>query len=164
MAQRADPAVAARLKALQDLTVAELRTEWQALYGVRPPPRVRRPLLELGVAWQLQANAYGGFRPATERRLKRLAAAVAAGEDLPEPPRPRLAPGTRLLRDWHGTTHTVDVTETAYQWQGRTYQSLSAIARAITGARWSGPRFFGLRTGPDGSFTVKSAKQPRSQS
>ncbi|MEQ9015746.1 MAG: DUF2924 domain-containing protein [Marinovum algicola] len=133
--------LADRLAALEGLDVPGLRAEWQRLYGVAPPPRLGRTLLTLAVAWQLQAAVKGGLAPATRRRL----AALAGGA----PPRrvDRLRPGDRLVRVWAGESHTVLVLDTGFEWRGRRWRSLSAIARSITGARWSGPRFFGL-TGP----------------
>ncbi|HKK22991.1 MAG TPA: DUF2924 domain-containing protein [Pseudohaliea sp.] len=123
---------------LDSLGREELIALWHALYRTEPPPRVRRPLLELACAWAIQARDRGGLSPAAERQLK------GAGDARP---RRRIKPGTRLVREWHGTVHVVEVTTQGFLWQGRTHASLSAIARAITGANWSGPRFFGLKGG-----------------
>ena len=93
------------------------------------------------IAYEMQAKCYRGLRPAVARRLDK----VAGGETENTPKTPALNPGTRLFREWNGATHTVDVTDDGFEWRGETYGSLSAIAWQITGARWSGPRFFGLR-------------------
>lgn len=120
----------------------ELIICWRRAYGRPPPTGISRQLLELAAAWTLQAKNRGGLSAKTKRRLKRI---VAAGE--PQAPAKlshRLEPGTRLAREWNGKTHVVDMTAEGALYEGKTYRSLSAAARAITGARWSGPRFFGL--------------------
>jgi Protein of unknown function (DUF2924). len=104
-----------------------------------------RRLLELAAAYEAQARIHGGLKPAVRRRL--LQAAQPAG--LPDAKPRRLAPGTllpgsRLVREWHGRSHTVEVTEDGFLYEGHRYRSLSSIARRITGVRWSGRRFFGL--------------------
>ena len=93
------------------------------------------------ISYEMQAKHYGGLRPIVVRRLDRIAG--GATEDAPKTS--ALDPGTRLVREWNGATHTVDVTDDGFEWRGKTYGSLSVIAREITGAVWSGPRFFGLR-------------------
>ncbi len=100
-----------------------------------------RRLLLLALAYRVQVDAFGALDSKTNRYLR----AVAAGIPEAVRPLPALKPGVRLMREWNGQTHVVDVTEEGILWSGETYPSLSAIARAITGARWSGPRFFGLR-------------------
>lgn len=131
----------------------QLAAVWQCAYRRPPPAGLSRRLLEYAAAWHLQAERYGGLKPEAKRKLKRLAAQHArdSGARSPEPgqpdrakPRPALAPGTRLIREWGGRSHVVDVVEGGCLYQGRHYGSLSEVARAITGARWSGPRFFGL--------------------
>ncbi len=136
----------AGLRSLADLSSEKLRAEWRRLFRVPPPPRVRRELLLLGVAWKRQERALGGLGGlggATQRRLAEL-----AGADRPsEPDRRRgvrLKPGARLLREWRGETHSVLVLEDGFAWRDQRWRSLSEIACAITGAHWSGPRFFGL--------------------
>jgi len=126
---------------LSDLSHPDLAARWQAVHGAPPPKGMSRRLLLLALAYQLQADAYGALDPKTCRYLR----AVAAGSSETVRPLPALKPGMRFMREWNGRTHVVDVTEEGLLWSGKTYPSLSAIARAITGARWSGPRFFGLR-------------------
>ena len=96
------------------------------------------------IAYRVQEIAYGGLSKATLRRLRALAASTDNDGNVPETAVPRLRPGTRLVREWRGRTHTVIVTETGFDYRGRTYPSLTHIAKVITGAHWSGPRFFGL--------------------
>ena len=112
---------------------------WVDLFGVDPPPRISQRLMRLMIASEIQWKASGRSRAALMRRLEKLAA------DVPGPGKPRIKPGTRLVREWHGRKHVVDVTAGGFEWQGEVWPSLSAIAREITGTRWSGPRFFGVR-------------------
>ena len=142
------------IAALADRPTADLQARWQALYGAAPPGRVGRDLLIRAVAHALQAQAIGEFSPALRRRLQRLAADIRARGDVAISTRPRVKPGTRLIRQWKDETHEVTVLDDSFLWRGQSYRSLSQIARAITGTRWSGPVFFGLkqRTGrPVGS-------------
>ena len=126
---------------LGDLSYPDLAVRWKAVHGAPPPKGMSRRLLLLALAYRLQTNAYGALDSKTSRYLR----AVASGSPGAVRPLPALKPGMRLMREWNGRTHVVDVTEAGLLWSGETYPSLSAIARAITGARWSGPRFFGLR-------------------
>jgi len=139
-----EDAVAARLQALEGMTYDGLRTEWRRLYRAHPPKRVARDLLVLGVAWKIQEQAYGGLGVATKRRLADLAKTMEQDGDLARGRVARLKPGARLVREWGGQTHTVIVHEDGFEWQGKRWRSLSVIAREITDAHWSGPRFFGL--------------------
>ena len=127
----------AELAALADMTLAKMRERWQQVSD-KPVPRVRRTLLRLALAYELQAALHGGLSRRTEQRL-----AYLAGQNSgPATPRP----GMRLVREWHGVLHTVIIDEEGLiHWQDRTWRSLSEVARAITGTRWSGPIFFGLR-------------------
>ena len=135
-----------QLAAIPELPRAALIERWVAAYGRLPPKGLSRRLLEYAAAWHLQTQAFGGLDPAVRRRLHRLAepdddgtSRVSRDVGSKGPP-----PGSRLVREWHGRTHTVDVLETGFLCDGQHYGSLSEVARAITGARWSGPRFFGL--------------------
>lgn len=135
-----------KLAAIPDLQRAELMTIWAAAYGHPPPKGLSRRLLEYAAAYHLQARALGRLKPAARRKLKQLAGASGSGavSQAPASKPKTLSPGSRLIREWHGKTYTVEILEGAYQCDGQRYQSLSEVARAITGARWSGPRFFGL--------------------
>ncbi|MGE0719071.1 MAG: DUF2924 domain-containing protein [Alphaproteobacteria bacterium] len=137
--------VAARLQALEAMDHATLRSEWRRLYRVQPPKRIGRDLLMLGVAWKIQERAYGGLGAATKRRLADLVNTLQRDGDVTRQRVARLKPGAKLLREWHCETHTVVVHEDGFEWRGTRWRSLSLIAREITGARWSGPRFFGLK-------------------
>ncbi len=136
--------LAARLRALEELDYDALRAEWRRLYRAHPPKRVSRDLLMLGVAWKVQERAYGGLGAATKRRLADLAKTMEQDGDLARSRVARLKPGARLVREWRGETHAVIVLEDGFEWRDERWRSLSVIAREITGAHWSGPRFFGL--------------------
>jgi hypothetical protein len=126
---------------LAGLSRSELAERWQAIFGSVPPKGVKRGLLERACAYDIQAKAFGGLRRPTKKSL----AAVADGGALKAPPsKLGLKPGSHLLREWHGVVHRAEVTHDGILWNGRRYRSLSAVARAITGTSWSGPRFFGL--------------------
>jgi DUF2924 family protein len=140
-----DPEVARRLEALCDLTLEELRKEWRRLYRSQPP-RFSRDLLVRAIAYRIQELRYGGLSKATRRKLASLIEARDSGAEIAKKTAQRVRPGTRLIREWNGRTHTVMVEDDGFSYAGRTYRSLSVVARAITGARWSGPRFFGLAT------------------
>ena len=141
---RSEPEVEAELEGLMDLSHAELKAQWNALYEVPCPKHMSRKFLLGAVAFRIQENTFGGLKKSTRRRLEKVAAGLAAGKPIKQPG-PRIKPGTRLLREWNGTVHEVIVLETAVQYRGERWPSLSAVAREITGARWSGPRFFGLK-------------------
>jgi hypothetical protein len=138
-----DADLAAKLDALPKTDLDDLRRHWRRLYR-SPPPMIGRDLLVLGVAWKLQAQVLGGLAPATRRRIAGLVATMEDKGDLTKARMSQLKPGSRLMRVWQGRTHTVLVLEDGYEWRGAHHASLSAIARSITGTRWSGPRFFGL--------------------
>jgi hypothetical protein len=135
----------ARLAALPEMAVVDLRTEWRRLYRADPPKGISRQLLELAVAWKLQERVHGGLSTAVKRRLGELAKSMDENGDLAKARAIRLKPGVRLIREWQGQTHDVLVLEDGFQWRGKRWRSLSAIAREISGAHWSGPRFFGLQ-------------------
>lgn len=116
---------------------AELQDRWAKLTG-RPVPKLSIAMLRLALGYELQARAKGGLSRAARRQLD--------GSGDARPRAMPLAPGLRLVREWQGTVHVVTVDETgAIHWNGRRWKSLSEVARAITGTRWSGPAFFGLR-------------------
>jgi hypothetical protein len=121
----------------------ELRCEWRRLY-CREPPRFSRDLLIRGINYRLQEIEHGGLNKSTRRKLKTLAKMFETTGRVAPDPGLSLKPGARLVREWHGRTHTVTVTDDGFEYAGAAYQSLTKIARKITGAHWSGPRFFGL--------------------
>lgn len=109
--------------------------------GGRSPPGASRQLLELAAAWSIQAKRHGGLKRSAATGLKRQTG--GGGRQIAKPRR-KIQPGVRLVREWNGRTHIVDATPDGFVYAGQAFRSLSAIAREITGARWSGPRFFGL--------------------
>ena len=143
--------------AIGDLPRQDLVVAWSKAHDCPPPKGLKRPLLQLSAAWHLQAKRLGGLSTTSKNRLRHHASSndkaaaprISAGKNasltggncrLPA----ALASGTRLMREWNGRMHVVDVTDDGFVFDGKTYRSLSAIARRITGAHWSGPRFFGL--------------------
>ena len=143
----ADPdALSARVAVLASLGLEDLRLEWRKLYRSAAPVRLSRDLLQRSIAHRLQEEALGGLSAATLRQLGALSRSLAAtGKQPPVAPAVKLKPGTTLVREWHGRTHTVIVQNKGFEHEGRHYVSLTQIAHLITGAHWSGPRFFGLR-------------------
>jgi hypothetical protein len=115
------------------------------MYGVEPPLRVSRELLIRAVAYRLQEQALGGLKESTRKLLLRLARDTRDGKPLKVSPSAPTSAGTVLMRDWQGVTHEVRVLDRGVLYQRRRYRSLSEVARLITGSRWSGPLFFGLR-------------------
>lgn len=123
---------------LKDMNRPELLDVWRELFSEPPPKGLSSAFLRRFIAFEKQARGHGGLPGDFHRRLARQANGKGAARS------PALKPGGRLLREWNGVTHVVDVHEDGFVWNGQQFRSLSAIARAITGARWSGPRFFGL--------------------
>src|SRR5204863_7820093 len=134
------------LSRLPELDLRQLRETWCRLYKMAAPRRLSRELLMRAVAYRLQELASGGLRPELQRQLHQIASELQQTGRVTIRPRPRLRPGTRLLREWQGRSHEVLVLNDGFSWQATHYRSLSAIARKITGTAWSGPLFFGLRS------------------
>jgi hypothetical protein len=138
--------LASELEQLRELPSEQLRQRWQTLFGAEPPPKLRSSLVIQGIAYRLQEKALGGLKPATARLLERIADDAAARQQSPATPEKiRVNAGTVLIREWHGTKHQVTVLKDGFLFRARRFRSLSQIARAITGSRWSGPLFFGLK-------------------
>ena len=133
-------------RSMDGTSLDELRREWRRLYH-RDPPRISRDLLIRGIGYRLQEIEHGGLGKSTRRKLQTLAKALRITGRVGPTPSLNLKPGARLVREWHGRTHTITVTEDGFDYAGANYPSLSKIATKITGAHWSGPRFFGLRIG-----------------
>lgn len=143
---KTDGAVLARLAALKDMSVNELKAKWTSLFET-PAPNNSRAFLEVRIAGRIQELTYGGLSRDTRRTLDMLADEVegktvrkAMAVDARNP-----MPGTKLVREWNGTEHTVTVLRDGYDLCGKKYKSLSAVAKAITGTNWNGFRFFGFR-------------------
>jgi hypothetical protein len=125
---------------------SDLLALWERLYNKAAPPSIRREILVPFLAYRIQENAQGGLKPSALAELRRIAKSLERNGASKEPlSRARIKTGTRLFRQWRGHTHEVFVTESGYEYRGTGYRSLSEIARKITGTRWSGPAFFGLR-------------------
>ena len=133
--------------ALADLSRDDLVKRWQGIYRACPPKGISRRMMVRAIAYEMQAKKYGGLKPAVSRQLQRIAMGLVAGDRVTIKAASRLKPGARLVREWNGATHVVEVVDDGFIWNGERHSSLSAIARTITGARWSGPRFFGLISG-----------------
>lgn len=140
-----DP-IPARLAALKTMKTPDLKAQWRELFDTEPPPYNRR-FLESRLAYRIQELAYGGLKPETVKRLEALGEQLDGGNITTRRIRHDRKPiaGTKLIREWQGVEHVVTVIGDGFEWQGRPYQSLSAIARAITGTRWNGWVFFGLK-------------------
>lgn len=139
-----DPgAIEGEIDRLRSLDLEGLRREWRRLYH-REPPRISRDLLVLGLGYRLQELAHGGLGKAARRKLQTMAKALQRTGRVAPAPSLSLKPGARLVREWGARTHTVTVTEDGFEYAGETYPSLTKIAKKISGAHWSGPRFFGL--------------------
>jgi hypothetical protein len=124
------------LLSIASMSRTELLSLWSKDWANDPPKNVSRRLLELSAAWHLQCHKFGGPDRELHRLLQGNAGSVAG--------RQSIKPGTRLVREWNGRTHHVEVLAEGFRWNDKTHRSLSSIAKAITGSHWSGPRFFGL--------------------
>jgi hypothetical protein len=135
-----------RLAALQAASTPELKQQWRELFG-KEPPAFNRAYLQSRLAYRIQELAYGGLKPETRARLEALGEQLDGGNVVLRRIRAdsRPLPGTRLVREWQGVEHVVTVRPDDFEYEGRPYRSLSAIARHITGTRWNGHAFFGLR-------------------
>jgi len=139
------PDLRAQLERLRSLKTSELRKMWRDSVGMPPHARVRRELLIPILAYRIQERALGGLKPATARRLRSIAEEFVSGKRNPRKRELTTNPGTRMVRQWQGKLHEVITLESGFFYEGQRYGSLSEIARAITGTRWSGPAFFGLK-------------------
>jgi hypothetical protein len=138
--------VLTRVAALKTLPIPQLKQQWRDLFETEPPPYNRR-FLEHRLAYRIQELAYGGLKPETIKRLKAIAQDRGGGDPARRrrPAKDRPIAGTRLIREYQGVEHSVTVRNEDFEYQGRPYKSLSAIARTVTGTRWNGLVFFGLK-------------------
>jgi hypothetical protein len=143
---------------LPNLSLLELRQRWQTLFCHPAPKSLRRNFLARAVAYQMQVEAHGGLSIATKRRFREMANAVRTGDANAMLGGSRIKPGTQMIRQWQNTTHTVTALADGFEWNGRTYKSLSAVANAITGTNWNGFAFFGIKRPSSGN---KNAAGPR---
>ena len=153
-----------QITALNALTAQQLRDEWRRLYRGQPP-RLSRDLLIRTIAYRMQELAYGGLSKATQRKLDALTKEMERKGSIVVTPDLSLRPGARLVREWRGRTHTVVVTQDGFEYAGKTFPSLTKIAHVITGAHWSGPRFFGLVRKPatNGQLGLDKAGSPSAE-
>ena len=138
--------LSAEIAGLTALSRDLLQAWWRELYRTETPSKISRDLLIRAIAYRLQENEVGGLQPATRRVLAKVAEDASARRPVRVPPERTLKPGTVLLREWHGVQHQVTVLDSAIMFQKKQYKSLSEVARKITGTRWSGPLFFGLKS------------------
>ena len=137
--------LAAEILSVSKLDIDKLRERWKAIYGKAPSREIGRSFLTRAISYRLQERTHGGLKPSTSRRLTR--AVEGTANDSSRKPRTRMAQaGTILIREWQGTAHRVTMLDDGVSFNGKRYRSLSEVAREITGSRWSGPRFFGLRS------------------
>jgi hypothetical protein len=139
------------LDRLAAMDAASLRRRWRMVFGRAAPEHLPRGLLQRALAYRIQADALGDLDRETIRMLDRLARGGRDGAVIPLPELRGTKPGTLLVREWEGVLQRVMVLEQGFAWNGQTYDSLSKVARAITGTNWNGPRFFGLREKKQGA-------------
>jgi hypothetical protein len=137
--------ISAKIKELPRLRTPQLKTLWQELFPKPAHPKLRRELMIPILAYQIQENAYGGLKPSTRKRLEKLALELDRNPNAKLQQTPRIKSGTKLIRHWQGHRHEVLANDEGFDYKGKRYRSLSEIAREITGTRWSGPLFFGLK-------------------
>lgn len=152
MADRATPDVSVEheIAQLRDLDLKGLRARWQSMMGSNPPQHVSRRLLFAIITHRLQTDAFGDLDADSLRLLKKIGSAHSDAEIVPltdafDQKQRVLPPGTVLTREWNGQIHRVIAGQDGFVWEGNSYDSLSKVALAITGTKWNGPRFFGLR-------------------
>jgi hypothetical protein len=137
--------IGAKLEELPRMRTAKLRILWQELFAKAAHPKLRRDLMIPILAYRIQEKAYGGLKSSTRKRLQKLAAELERDPNAQFQPTQQIKTGTKLLRQWQGETHNVMVVDDGFDYRNKRYESLSEIAREITGTRWSGPLFFGLK-------------------
>ena len=138
-------ALAAEILSLSKLDIDKLRERWKAIYGKTPSCEIGRSFLTRAISYRLQEHSYGGLKPSTSRLLAQAVEEIGTGSS--KGPQTRMAQsGTILIREWRGTAHRVTMLDDGVSFNGKRFRSLSEVAREITGSRWSGPRFFGLRS------------------
>jgi hypothetical protein len=143
MARVNERAIERELDRIRSLSNKDLRLEWRRLFHSEPP-KISRDLFSLALGYRIQEVEQGGLGKSTRRKLRTIAKELRATGRVGPTPNLGPKPGARLIREWHGSTHSVTVTEDGFEYAGARYPSLSKIAKKITGAHWSGPRFFGL--------------------
>jgi hypothetical protein len=144
---KSDASLASSIDHLFELPLDDLRQRWRSTHsGVPLPKGLSRDLMVRGVAWAEQCSRYGGPTPASQRSLYKMARQLKTSGNLQIERSVRPKTGTRIIREWQGGTYVVEVADDGFIHEGNKFASLSHVARAITGTRWSGPRFFGLKS------------------
>lgn len=151
--QRSGDQIAREIDTLAGLGLSGVRQKWREVFSKPPPGTLPQDLMVRQLAWRLQEEAFGGHDRETLQLLDSYGRQDASKIVLFR----RLKPGTSVVREYQGVRHVVTISEGGFVWQDKTYSSLSAIAREITGARWNGPRFFGLRAQDDSKAAVRKA-------
>lgn len=137
--------IAADIEKFEELSTAQLKQRWHRKWPVQLPKQVSRELLVISLAWELQAAEFGGLPRELQRQIDTLAGDLKRSGKIDSNVPTRIKPGTRLVREWQGERHEVTVLEKRFAYKNKQFDSLSEIAREITGTRWSGPVFFGLK-------------------
>ena len=151
-------AALARALGLEEAALISAAERADRSYRSVPPKKISRDILQLGIAWKIQESRLGGLSVSIKRQIAGLARTMEAKSGLAKPRAVSPKPGVRFLRAWEGVTHEVMVVEDGFLWAGKTWASLSAIAREMTGTRWSGPRFFGLIATTESNASEQKAK------
>ncbi len=138
-------ALASEIESLSKLGTDEIRERWKAMFGKAPSRDISRSFLTRAIAYRLQEKVFGGLKPSTRRLLEEFTDDRADGPAVAAAPSRIVQRGAVLVREWRGTSHKVSVLEKGFRFRGKRYRSLSEVAREITGTRWSGPLFFGLK-------------------
>ncbi len=132
-----------KLEELEASDTEALKARWRELYGADPPKGLSAKLMRRAIGFELQVRAHGPCKPAIRKELRK---ALSGSASVEAKLANQIAPGSRLIREWHGDVHVVDVVEDGVTWNQKSYASLSAVAREITGTRWNGRKFFGVTT------------------
>jgi len=136
-----------KLEGIEKLSLKDVRKRWSRLFNAPVPSGLSRDLMVRGIVYKIQEKAHGGLSQATKRKLNTIAKQLKDDNGKGFAPGPELKPGAKLIREWQARTYTVTVLDDGFEYNGKRYGSLSMIAREITGVRWSGPKFFGLKKG-----------------
>ena len=156
-----DPALEAEIARLPELDIAELRVRWKKLFGNPAPKSLRRKFLAKAVAFQMRLNAAGGLSPHVRRRLREIADAARRGEVDAVLGTPGIKRSTQMMRQWKEKTYTVTTLDHGFEFEGKVFSSLSAIAKAITGTNWNGYAFFGIKRTVRANKNAAGPRKPK---
>ena len=161
MARPTQEQVEAEIAFLGGLSLEALKARWLELKGIPLPKFMRRGLMTKAVAHALRESAFGGLDPATQRKLEQAIRQIVPSGQKPPPAANKIKAGTRLVREWRGRVHEVSVAADGFVWNGKRHRSLSEIARLITGTRWNGWVFFGLKSAAGVAAKAIPASNPK---